>query len=1012
METPGAMNAQELYGSGVAPDMTSTSGYRASVGRVGGGFTCSGTAVANATVLTAAHCLCNWSTGQMRPKGSLTFFLPQAGGFTSVDTTYAVHPSFTCSDTDGEIPLVGPGDLAVITLATPIPLNVLQEYPGVHLGPTKADWDSGKLDAPTFAVGWGGTVKYDSGSGLGTRRYGALSASPEIDPCNNYIFEGSCNAYHQWESIALGAYGAVTAPGDSGGPLFLTGAAGKLVVAGVSSGWYDPTPPWAATAKWIRNVWAPTGNIGKLGNHTFLIGALGGDADGDSVPNAIDNCPTLANDQIDTDGDGVGDLCDNCAPSVCAALPASWSQACRNPTQNDKDGDGLGDACDLCPHAKHSGGPQGDDDGDGVGNDCDTCPSQDWYANCTQNSSCAAKNAGFCVIEPIGGPLVFGRCSRVDDADADGTSDACDTCGFKNSSTLNTNDRAEEREKLTNPSVEVLADDCDPVPVVRVPKQKPAVMDLIAYSQLNTSDGAGPDEVVDIPQDRWLGKQAQNDVPGPGLDQAWGYRACNCYAPNGAPRPLDECVGDGKPCDFANPMTDASSWKVPSITLITDTPILGSDGFTLISVPFYRGVAESMTLRWRWRDDLKSSNLLGQGSCGAGVESCKAHVALFTTTQGPAASPRDAGAKLRDAFQIIDAPAIKTFIPKPDAILPSECKGIPCLEWYNPKLYLFDPTLTDFSQAFTTPVLLSKVGGSVAALSQTTAAHDVSGAVSDSVSALLGDPSRMWLTPTEPAHRIRQFPGRGGVQAVAFPRDFGPTATVDVVVATPSGLTTDRRAGDGDVGVLAAAPSDGVRPRARSDVRAALSGVEEAVYMVGGRTSSGGASQAIWRYTISDRSWRIVAEHAAIAPSSQVLAVTYDQPGGKLYVLDLDDEANLGGKLHRARLTRYDVAAGTAEQLATWPYLGFFDQLWLSVTDEGSLLLLGAQKQAYKVWRLHPNPSGLKYAGHHTGLGKLLGQPAMGERDPVIAVRKATGKLEYRALSADQFVGVQPCSVL
>ena len=1012
METPGAASAQELYGSGVAPDMTSTSGFRAPVGQVSTpAMGCSGTAIGKSTVLTAAHCMCNWFIGKKQPAAGMSFSLPQAGGFTSGIASYALHPNFVCSDTNAKIPLVGSPDLAVLTLTTPIPLNVLQDYPGVHLGPTKADWDSGKLDAPTFAVGWGGTVKYNSGAGGGTRRFGALSASPEIDPCDKPVAEGSCNDYRRWESVALAAYGAVTALGDSGGPLFLTDATGKLVVAGVSSGSYDPTPPLAITAKFIRNVWAPTGNIGKLGNHTFLTGALGGDVDGDGVPNAIDNCIVEKNDQLDGDGDGFGDACDNCAPSVCDALGPSWAGACKNPSQNDQDGDGIGDACDLCAHAKHSGGPQGDDDGDGVGNECDTCSSQNAYASCFQGSSCAAKNAGFCVIEPIVGPLLFGRCSRVDDTDGDGTPDACDTCAFKNAATLNTNDLAEEREKLANPSVAVLADDCDPVPVVRVPKQKPVVMDLIAYSQLNTGDGAGPDEVADIPQDRWLGKEAQNQPPGPGLEQAWGYRACNCFAPNGAARPMAECVGQNKPCDYSDPMS-GPSWKIPSITLLTDTPILGSDGVTQLSLPFYRGVAESMTLRWRWRDDLKSSKISGQGACGAGVESCKAHVALFTTTQGPAASSRDASAALRDVFQLIDAPAIKTFIPKPDAILPSECGGIPCLEWYNPTLYLLDPALTDFSQAFTTPVLLSKAGGSVAALSQATAAHDVSGAVSDSVTALLGDPSRMWLTPTEPAHRIRQFPGRGGVQAVAFPRDFGPTATVDVVVATPSGLATDRRAGDGDVGVLATAPSDGVRPRARSDVRAALSGVEEAVYMVGGRTPSGGASQAIWRYTISDRSWRIVAEHATLAPSSQVLAVTYDQPGGKLYVLDLDDEVSLGGKLHRARLTRYDVGAGPAEQLATWPYLGFFDQLWLSVTDEGSLLLLGAQKHAYKIWRLQPKPSGVQYTGHHTGLGRLLGQPAMGERDPVIAVRKAPGKLEYRALTTDQFVGVQPCSGL
>ncbi|MCC6900578.1 MAG: thrombospondin type 3 repeat-containing protein [Polyangiaceae bacterium] len=804
----------------------------------------------------------------------------------------------------------------------------------------------------------------------------------------------------------------MTAPGDSGGPLFLTDSTGNLIVAGVSSGWYDPTPPAAATSKWIRNVWAPTGDTGSIGSHTFLIGALGGDADGDGVPSTIDNCPALKNDQLDADGDGVGDACDNCKPAVCAALAPSSGATCKNPSQNDKDGDGVGDACDLCPHAKNSG-PQADSDGDGVGNDCDTCAISSGYASCTQNSQCAAKNAGFCVIDQIGGPLVFGRCSRADDADADGIQDACDTCAFANPSTLNTNDLAEERERLTNPSIAVLGDDCDPVPVVRVPKQKPVVMDMVAYSSLNTSDGIGPDEVVDVPQERWLGKQTQNQPPTQGAERTWGYRACNCFAANGAPRPLNECVGENKPCDYSDPMS-GTSWKIPNITLLTDTPILGSDGVTLISQPFSPGVAGSMTLRWRWRDDLTSAKLLGQGVCGAGVESCKAHAALFTTTQGPAASPRDGSAALRDVFQIVDAPAIKTYIPKPNPVLPSDCFGIPCLEWYNPKLYLLDPALTHFSQAFTGPVLLSKSGSLVTALSQPAPAHDVTGALSPGVVALLSDPSRMWLTPTEPAHRIRQLPERGGVQAVSFPRDFSASAVVEVVRGTASGLTTERRVGDGDVpaAVTAAAPGGGPIPRARSDVRAALSGVEEAVYMVGGRLAGGDASQAIWRYTIADRSWQIVGEHAGVVPSSQVLAVTYDEASARLYVLDLDDEVNLGGKLRRARLTAYDVREGTAQELVSWPYLGFFDQLWLSATGDGRLLLLGAQKHAYKVWRLLPKPTGVQYAGSHTGLGRLIGQPAMGERDPVIAVRSASGKVEYRTLTANQFVGPLPCSGL
>jgi hypothetical protein len=45
----------------------------------------------------------------------------------------------------------------------------------------------------------------------------------------------------------------------------------------------------------------------------------GGDPDGDGVPNACDNCPSVANpDQADSDGDGIGDAC---APLIASANP-------------------------------------------------------------------------------------------------------------------------------------------------------------------------------------------------------------------------------------------------------------------------------------------------------------------------------------------------------------------------------------------------------------------------------------------------------------------------------------------------------------------------------------------------------------------------------------------------------------------------------------------------------------------------------------------------------------------
>lgn len=58
------------------------------------------------------------------------------------------------------------------------------------------------------------------------------------------------------------------------------------------------------------------------------------DTDGDSVPDAADNCPANSNAaQADGDTDGKGDVCDNCPANA-------------NDTQSDRDSDGKGDACD------------------------------------------------------------------------------------------------------------------------------------------------------------------------------------------------------------------------------------------------------------------------------------------------------------------------------------------------------------------------------------------------------------------------------------------------------------------------------------------------------------------------------------------------------------------------------------------------------------------------------------------------------------------------------------------
>ncbi len=64
----------------------------------------------------------------------------------------------------------------------------------------------------------------------------------------------------------------------------------------------------------------------------FRIGAPAPDADGDLVPDAVDDCPTVPDpDQVDTDSDGTGNACE-CLGVVCAAAGPCHVAACDSRT--------------------------------------------------------------------------------------------------------------------------------------------------------------------------------------------------------------------------------------------------------------------------------------------------------------------------------------------------------------------------------------------------------------------------------------------------------------------------------------------------------------------------------------------------------------------------------------------------------------------------------------------------------------------------------------------------------
>jgi hypothetical protein len=99
--------------------------------------------------------------------------------------------------------------------------------------------------------------------------------------------------------------------------------------------------------------WTADSGDGCIVNNLYLCAPT--DADGDGIPDAADNCPTVVNpDQPDADADGVGDACDNCVdianprvtPDAATFLAANpWATLTGG--QRDDDHDGFGNKCDA-----------------------------------------------------------------------------------------------------------------------------------------------------------------------------------------------------------------------------------------------------------------------------------------------------------------------------------------------------------------------------------------------------------------------------------------------------------------------------------------------------------------------------------------------------------------------------------------------------------------------------------------------------------------------------------------
>jgi hypothetical protein len=206
----------------------------------------------------------------------------------------------------------------------------------------------------------------------------------------------------------------------------------------------------------------------------------------------------------------------------------------------------------------------------------------------------------------------------------------------------------------------------------------------------------------------------------------------------------------------------------------------------------------------------------------------------------------------------------------------------------------------------------------------------------------------------------------------------------------------------------AAASPPPQRPGARQRAGAVVSGVERGLYMVGGEflpidevkdLVKPPPTREVWHFNLDNDTWTQMFTGVSIRPE-HVLAVTFDYRHRRLLVLDellkvptiaassnpilvrepgaLGPQRGMRPRLF-ARLLSFDLESKTSTLLQQWERTdgGFFDRIFLTALEDGSVLLTGVrggQTQLFRFQARH-DPPRVTWSGFETFSSPLTGAP-------------------------------------